>query len=173
MRSLSTATREWPLLASTRESPMCAPMKTQCSQEEGKNKRVQGSWQVESGERWSLAYRILDRIKELEKNSVTKQGKWKMQLETSESYVKKLLGWPKSSFRVFWKTYYVLNEVNLEIILCFTVNSSYQARRTNPCSRLGHDWSDLAAAAAKWFISLAQCTAKILKETITNVFIPH
>ena len=66
MRGLSSASREQPLLATIREGP-CVLVKTQCSQEENENPRVQGSWQVESGERRSLACRILDRIKELEK----------------------------------------------------------------------------------------------------------
>ena len=66
MRGLSTTTREQPLLATIREGP-CVLVKTQCSQEENENQRVQGSWKVESGERRSLACRILDRIKELEK----------------------------------------------------------------------------------------------------------
>ena len=68
---------QWGAWAPQPESSPCSPplgkahvywwRPSQCSQEENENPRVQGSWQVESGERRCLACRILDRIKELEK----------------------------------------------------------------------------------------------------------
>lgn len=73
---------------------------------------------VDSGERGRLVHTIPHMIKEFEKNQSSRKENEKMELETSESCVKNC----------------IIKEVNLNIILCFTVGSSYQARRANPCS---------------------------------------
>lgn len=73
---------------------------------------MQGSWQVDSGERRSLVHRIIDTIKELETNlTITKVNKARKR---------------KNAIRDFRKLCknYIIKDINFKLILCFTLNST-------------------------------------------------